>query len=70
MFVKAFPNPEDIRVPLREKYHSVRQRLSHCVVKGTVGPLSIPAGQAAGDSVCLESTGPPVLLSLEGVGAW
>ncbi|EPQ11667.1 hypothetical protein D623_10029263 [Myotis brandtii] len=34
MFVKAFPNPEDIRVPLREKYHSLRQRLGHCVVKG------------------------------------
>ncbi|XP_054571293.1 ciliogenesis and planar polarity effector 1 [Eptesicus fuscus] len=34
IFVKAFPNPEDIRVPLREKYHSLRQRLSHCVVKG------------------------------------
>ncbi|XP_036136051.1 ciliogenesis and planar polarity effector 1 [Molossus molossus] len=34
MFVKAFPNPEDIRVPLREKYHSLQQRLRHCVVKG------------------------------------
>ncbi|XP_053770370.1 ciliogenesis and planar polarity effector 1 isoform X4 [Desmodus rotundus] len=34
IFVKAFPNPEDIRVPLREKYHSLQQRLGHCVVKG------------------------------------
>ncbi|XP_049718453.1 ciliogenesis and planar polarity effector 1 isoform X2 [Elephas maximus indicus] len=34
IFMKAFPNPEDIRVPLREKYHSLQQRLRHCVVKG------------------------------------
>ncbi|XP_055968066.1 ciliogenesis and planar polarity effector 1 [Sorex fumeus] len=34
IFVKAFPNPEDIRVSLREKYHSLLQRLRHCVVKG------------------------------------
>ncbi|XP_014637081.1 PREDICTED: uncharacterized protein C5orf42 homolog [Ceratotherium simum simum] len=34
IFVKAFPNPEDVRVPLREKYHSLQQRLRHCVVKG------------------------------------
>ncbi|XP_023568501.1 protein JBTS17 [Octodon degus] len=34
IFMKAFPNPEDIRVPLREKYHSLQQRLKHCVVKG------------------------------------
>ncbi|XP_054439973.1 ciliogenesis and planar polarity effector 1 [Pteronotus mesoamericanus] len=34
IFVKAFPSPEDIRVPLREKYHSLLQRLRHCVVKG------------------------------------
>ncbi|KAI5134315.1 Ciliogenesis And Planar Polarity Effector 1 [Manis pentadactyla] len=34
IFVKAFPNPDDIRVPLREKYHSLQQRLRHCVVKG------------------------------------
>ncbi|KAM4875930.1 ciliogenesis and planar polarity effector 1 [Thomomys bottae] len=34
IFVKAFPNPEDIRVPLREKYRSLQQRLRHCVVKG------------------------------------
>lgn len=36
MFVKAFPHPEDIRVPLREKYHCLQQRLRHCVVKGIV----------------------------------
>ncbi|XP_055411226.1 ciliogenesis and planar polarity effector 1 isoform X1 [Bubalus kerabau] len=34
IFVKAFPNPEDVRVSLREKYHSLQQRLRHCVVKG------------------------------------
>ncbi|XP_076973098.1 ciliogenesis and planar polarity effector 1 isoform X3 [Tamandua tetradactyla] len=34
IFIKAFPNPEDIRVSLREKYYSLQQRLRHCVVKG------------------------------------
>ncbi|XP_038599583.1 LOW QUALITY PROTEIN: ciliogenesis and planar polarity effector 1 [Tachyglossus aculeatus] len=34
ILVKAFPNPEDIRVPLRDKYHSLQQRLRHCTVKG------------------------------------
>ncbi|KAM5264407.1 ciliogenesis and planar polarity effector 1 [Ctenodactylus gundi] len=34
VFVKSFPNPEDIRVPLREKYQSLQQRLRHCVIKG------------------------------------
>ncbi|XP_064295540.1 ciliogenesis and planar polarity effector 1 isoform X2 [Phalacrocorax carbo] len=34
IFVKAFPNPEDIRVPLRDKYHGLQQRLRHSVVKG------------------------------------
>ncbi|CAH6787350.1 Cplane1 [Phodopus roborovskii] len=34
IFVKAFPNPEAIRVPLREKYHSLQQKLRHGVVKG------------------------------------
>ncbi|XP_006520063.1 ciliogenesis and planar polarity effector 1 isoform X5 [Mus musculus] len=34
IFVKAFPNPEAIRVPLREKYHSLQQKLKHGVVKG------------------------------------
>nr|XP_012591902.1 protein JBTS17 isoform X2 [Microcebus murinus] len=34
IFVKAFPNPKDVRVPLREKYHSLQQRLRQCVVKG------------------------------------
>ncbi|XP_037601527.1 ciliogenesis and planar polarity effector 1 [Cebus imitator] len=33
IFVKAFPCPEDVRVPLRDKYHSLHQRLRHCVVK-------------------------------------
>ncbi|XP_029399823.1 ciliogenesis and planar polarity effector 1 isoform X3 [Mus pahari] len=34
IFVKAFPNPEAIRVPLREKYHSLHQKLRHGAVKG------------------------------------
>ncbi|XP_068524064.1 ciliogenesis and planar polarity effector 1 isoform X3 [Anas acuta] len=35
IFVKAFPNPEDVRVPLRDKYHGLQQRLRHCTVKGS-----------------------------------
>ncbi|NXD88081.1 CPLN1 protein, partial [Halcyon senegalensis] len=38
IFVKAFPNPEDIRVPLRDKYHGLQQRLRHSIIK--VGPES------------------------------
>ncbi|NXV40160.1 CPLN1 protein, partial [Uria aalge] len=34
IFVKAFPNPEDVRVPLRDKYNGLQQRLRHSVVKG------------------------------------
>uniref|UniRef100_A0A8C9UC26 Ciliosis and planar polarity effector complex subunit 1 n=1 Tax=Serinus canaria TaxID=9135 RepID=A0A8C9UC26_SERCA len=34
IFVKAFPNPEDVRVPLRDKYHGLQQRLKHSTVKG------------------------------------
>ncbi|XP_044287142.1 ciliogenesis and planar polarity effector 1 isoform X3 [Varanus komodoensis] len=34
ILVKAFPNPEDVRVPLREKYNTLHQRLRHCIVKG------------------------------------
>ncbi|XP_076772232.1 ciliogenesis and planar polarity effector 1 isoform X1 [Arvicanthis niloticus] len=34
IFVKAFPTAEAIRVPLREKYHSLQQTLRHAVVKG------------------------------------
>ncbi|XP_069736244.1 ciliogenesis and planar polarity effector 1 [Phaenicophaeus curvirostris] len=34
IFVKAFPKPEDIRVPLRDKYHGLQQRLQQTVVKG------------------------------------
>ncbi|CAN8219831.1 unnamed protein product [Coccothraustes coccothraustes] len=33
IFVKAFPNPEDVRVPLRDKYHGLQQRLRHSTVK-------------------------------------
>ncbi|XP_026721713.1 ciliogenesis and planar polarity effector 1 isoform X1 [Athene cunicularia] len=37
IFVKAFPSPEDVRVPLRDKYHGLQQRLRHSIVKGTEG---------------------------------
>ncbi|XP_041251942.1 ciliogenesis and planar polarity effector 1 isoform X2 [Onychostruthus taczanowskii] len=33
VFVKAFPNPEDVRVPLRDKYHGLLQRLRHSTAK-------------------------------------
>uniref|UniRef100_A0A8C3V6X9 Ciliogenesis and planar polarity effector 1 n=1 Tax=Catharus ustulatus TaxID=91951 RepID=A0A8C3V6X9_CATUS len=34
IFVKAFPNPEDIRVSLRDKYNGLQQRLRHSTLKG------------------------------------
>ncbi|XP_054842667.1 ciliogenesis and planar polarity effector 1 [Eublepharis macularius] len=34
ILVKAFPNSEDVRVPLRDKYNALLQRLRHCAVKG------------------------------------
>ncbi|XP_053910206.1 ciliogenesis and planar polarity effector 1 isoform X2 [Cuculus canorus] len=34
IFVKAFPKPEDIRVPLRDKYHGLQQRFQQSIVKG------------------------------------
>ncbi|XP_006031932.2 protein JBTS17-like [Alligator sinensis] len=34
ILVKAFPNPEDIRVPLKDKYYALQQRLRHCIVRG------------------------------------
>nr|XP_013816546.1 PREDICTED: uncharacterized protein C5orf42 homolog [Apteryx mantelli mantelli] len=34
ILVKAFPNSEDVRVPLRDKYHALQQQLRHCIVKG------------------------------------
>ncbi|XP_069819652.1 ciliogenesis and planar polarity effector 1 [Dendropsophus ebraccatus] len=37
IMVRAFPNPEDVRVPLREKYHSVQQRLRHSKIRGLHG---------------------------------
>lgn len=36
ILVKAFPNREDVRVPLRDKYNGLHQRLRHCVVKGNM----------------------------------
>ncbi|NWS55182.1 CPLN1 protein, partial [Chunga burmeisteri] len=38
IFIKAFPNPEDIRVPLRDKYHGLQQRFRRSIVE--VGPES------------------------------
>nr|XP_048705545.1 ciliogenesis and planar polarity effector 1 isoform X7 [Caretta caretta] len=35
ILVKAFPNSEDVRVPLRDKYHALQQRLRHCTVRGS-----------------------------------
>ncbi|XP_063817208.1 ciliogenesis and planar polarity effector 1 isoform X2 [Pseudophryne corroboree] len=37
IMVKAFPHPDDVRVPLREKYQSVQQRLRHSMIKGVQG---------------------------------
>ncbi|KAM3940810.1 ciliogenesis and planar polarity effector 1 isoform 2-T2 [Leptodactylus fuscus] len=37
IMVRAFPNPEDVRVPLREKYQSVQQRLRHSKIRGLHG---------------------------------
>ncbi|XP_073537849.1 ciliogenesis and planar polarity effector 1 isoform X2 [Phyllobates terribilis] len=37
IMVTAFPNPEDVRVPLREKYHSVQQRLRLSRIRGPHG---------------------------------
>lgn len=37
ILVKAFPSSEAVRVPLRDKYHSLQQRLRHCMVKGPKG---------------------------------
>ncbi|XP_056402329.1 ciliogenesis and planar polarity effector 1 isoform X2 [Hyla sarda] len=37
IMVRAFPNPEDVRVPLREKFHSVQQRLRHSKIRGLHG---------------------------------
>ncbi|XP_029434494.1 ciliogenesis and planar polarity effector 1 isoform X2 [Rhinatrema bivittatum] len=34
ILVKAFPSPEDVRVPLRDKYHSLQQRLRQCIIQG------------------------------------
>ncbi|XP_043932268.1 ciliogenesis and planar polarity effector 1 [Protopterus annectens] len=34
IFVKAFPEAEDVRVPLRDKYQFLYQRIRHSLVKG------------------------------------
>ncbi|XP_078071357.1 ciliogenesis and planar polarity effector 1-like isoform X4 [Mustelus asterias] len=37
ILVRAFPDVEDVRVPLRDKYHSLQQRLRHSTVHGPDG---------------------------------
>nr|DBA23673.1 TPA: hypothetical protein GDO54_014565 [Pyxicephalus adspersus] len=37
IMVKAFPRSDDVRVPLREKFQSVQQRLRHSMIKGREG---------------------------------
>ncbi|XP_038659853.1 ciliogenesis and planar polarity effector 1 [Scyliorhinus canicula] len=37
ILVRAFPDVEDVRVPLRDKYHSLQQRLRHSTVRGPDG---------------------------------
>ncbi|XP_062905717.1 ciliogenesis and planar polarity effector 1 isoform X1 [Mobula hypostoma] len=35
--LRAFPDAEDVRVPLRDKHHTLQQRLRHSVVQGPNG---------------------------------
>ncbi|XP_062455953.1 ciliogenesis and planar polarity effector 1 [Rhea pennata] len=42
ILVKAFPNSEDVRVPLRDKYHTLQQQLRHCIVKGPSSEEMMP----------------------------
>ncbi|XP_059830058.1 ciliogenesis and planar polarity effector 1 isoform X2 [Hypanus sabinus] len=35
--LRAFPDAEDVRVPLRDKYHTLQQRLRHSIVQGPSG---------------------------------
>uniref|UniRef100_UPI00398E864E ciliogenesis and planar polarity effector 1 n=1 Tax=Pristiophorus japonicus TaxID=55135 RepID=UPI00398E864E len=37
ILVQAFPDVEDVRVPLRDKYHALQQRLRHSTVRGPDG---------------------------------
>ncbi|XP_078391865.1 ciliogenesis and planar polarity effector 1 [Cetorhinus maximus] len=37
ILVRAFPNVEDVRVPLRDKYQSLQQRVRHSTVRGPDG---------------------------------
>ncbi|XP_041041313.1 ciliogenesis and planar polarity effector 1 [Carcharodon carcharias] len=37
ILVRAFPSVEDVRVPLRDKYQSLQQRLRHSTVRGPDG---------------------------------
>ncbi|XP_067838180.1 ciliogenesis and planar polarity effector 1 [Heptranchias perlo] len=34
ILVRAFPDVDDVRVPLRDKYHALQQRLRHSTVRG------------------------------------
>ncbi|NWX82498.1 CPLN1 protein, partial [Nothoprocta pentlandii] len=51
ILVKAFPNSEDIRVPLRDKYHALQQHLGRCVVKGPNGEEMMPCVIRAAEKV-------------------
>ncbi|GCB81427.1 hypothetical protein scyTo_0022177 [Scyliorhinus torazame] len=41
ILVGAFPDAEDVRVPLRDKYHSLQQRLRHSTVRGKEIPANL-----------------------------
>nr|XP_056704145.1 ciliogenesis and planar polarity effector 1 [Euleptes europaea] len=55
IWVKAFPNREDVRVPLRDKYNGLHQRLRHCVVKGPGGENMMSAVIEAAHKVNLKA---------------
>ncbi|XP_048359496.1 ciliogenesis and planar polarity effector 1 isoform X2 [Sphaerodactylus townsendi] len=55
IWVKAFPNREDVRVPLRDKYNGLHQRLRHCVVKGPSGENMMSAVIEAAHKVNLKT---------------
>ncbi|XP_064358826.1 ciliogenesis and planar polarity effector 1-like isoform X2 [Dromaius novaehollandiae] len=51
ILVKAFPNSEDVRVPLRDKYHALQQQLRHCIVKGPNSEEMMPCVIQAAEKV-------------------
>ncbi|XP_077203113.1 ciliogenesis and planar polarity effector 1 isoform X2 [Paroedura picta] len=56
ILVKAFPNREDVRVPLRDKYNGLHQRLRHCVVKGPNNEKMMSAVIEAAHKVSLKTS--------------